>query len=91
MKMKPPVASLKPTVAEYLAEKIDLSGRTQTEISELCGFKRPPMVSMLRYGRVRLPYDRIRTLARVLRIDHRELALLAIEEYDPELMKLLKL
>ncbi len=78
------------TVAQYIALKIDESGRTQNEISELCGFKRPHMVSMLKHGRVSLPYDRISSLARALRVDQRELALLAVSEYEPDLFRILK-
>lgn len=79
----------KQTVAQYLAEKIDASCLTQAEISRLCGFKRPQMVSMLRYGRVALPFDRIVPLARALGVDEHELAVLAVSEYEPELFEIL--
>lgn len=77
------------TVSTFLAAAIDASGRTQQQIADVCGFKRPNMVSMMIHGKVKVPYKQIKPLARALRIDHRELARVVIGETEPELLTLL--
>lgn len=77
-----------PTVAEFLANVIEASHKSQTEISEICGFARPHMVSMMKTGKTSLPFDKIQPLARALGIDPLPLFKLALAEYRPDLFAL---
>lgn len=72
------------TVAEFIARRIDESGRTQQQIADICGFKAQNMVSHIRYGRVPVPMGKIRVLARALNIDPLELCERMLREYEPE-------
>ena len=76
-----------PTVAEYIADKIEKCGRTQMQIAKLCGVK-PNFVSMLKTGATPVPTTKIRLLAQALRTDPLELCRLVLAEYNPELMGL---
>ncbi len=78
------------SVAQFIADAIDASGRTQQQIADACGFSRPNFISMLKTGKTRVPYERIIPLAQALRVDHRVLARLAIGEYEPYLLNILE-
>lgn len=80
----------KPSVSQFIADAIETSGRTQRQIAEIAGFNKANVISMLKTGQVKVPYDRIRSLARALRVDHVELARLTIGEYEPHLLTLLE-
>lgn len=60
--------------------------KSQTEIAKAVGFKSPNMLSMVKYGKVKLPLKRVPALCRELGIPLDELLLLTMgEEYpDPE-------
>lgn len=80
----------KPSVAQFITDAIETSGRSQQQIAEIAGFKQPNVISMLKAGKVKLPFERIRPLARALRVDHVELARLTIGEYEPHLLTILE-
>ena len=57
---------LKPTpeisVADFIAQKLVESDKTQIEISQLCGFENANVVSMIKTGKTKLPINRIGTV-----------------------------
>lgn len=77
------------TVAAFLKDQIERCGRTQMEISELCGFQRPQMVSMMKSGRTRVPLEKMRVLARAIGADPLAFAKLVLNEYNQDLLWLL--
>jgi hypothetical protein len=78
------------SVADFLNQQIEFCGRTQIQISEICGFQRPQMVSMMKTGRTRVPLDKMRVLARAVGADPLEFSKLVLGEYNPDLLWLLE-
>ncbi len=76
-----------PTVAEFLRERIDNCNRSQNEISDMCGFKRPNMISMLKTGRTAVPLNKIQPLARALDLDPLDLFRRVYGEYQSEVLR----
>ena len=72
------------TVAEYLAEQIDLSPKLQVEIAKEAGFENPNILTMLKQGKTKIPLNRIGPLAQALGINPRHLMRKVLEEYMPE-------
>lgn len=72
------------TVARYLAVQIASSDLTQKEIADALGYEHPNVVSMIKTGATKLPFNKIGPLAAVLRIDPRYLLRLALSEYQPD-------
>jgi hypothetical protein len=48
-------AQRKPTVAEYLAAQISLSGKSQADIAREVGYERSNVVNMMKQGTLKLP------------------------------------
>ncbi len=72
------------TVANFLADRLADSDKTQREIAEECGFPAPNIITMLKKGDTKLPIDRIGALAKSLDVDAAHLLRLAMSEYLPE-------
>lgn len=74
----------RPTVAEFLADKIAAIDKTQRQISEECGFDNPNIITMFKNGLTKLPINRIAPLAKALDVDPAHLLRLVMNEYMPE-------
>lgn len=71
----------RPTVAEFLADKIAAIDKTQRQISEECGFDNPNIITMFKNGLTKLPINRIGSLAKALDVDPAYLLRLVMNEY----------
>jgi transcriptional regulator with XRE-family HTH domain len=71
------------TVADYIADRLASIDKTQRQIAEECGFESPNIITMFKQGRMKLPLDRIGTLAKALDVDAAYLLRLAMQEYLP--------
>jgi len=63
--------------------------KTQTEIAAAAGFVAVHMLAMIKSGAARLPLDRVPSLARALETDPARLLLLAVEQQDRALARVL--
>jgi len=75
---------VRPTVAEFIAERLANSHKTQREIAEECGFEKANVVTMLKSGTMKLPLNRGGAMARALDADPAYLLRLAMREYLPD-------
>ena len=71
----------RPTVAEFLADKIAAIDKTQRQIAEECGFDNPNIITMFKNGLTKLPINRIGPLAKALDVDPAYLLRLVMNEY----------
>ena len=75
----------KPTVAEYLAAQIALSGKTQTDIAREVGYGRGKnIVNMIKQGVTKLPTNKVSLFAKALGVDPLHLLRLTLSEYMPD-------
>lgn len=74
------------SVAQLVANQIEKLAptRTQREIAERMGFRRPNMLSMIRCGRAAIPFEKIPVFARELEIDSGLLLRMHLKEVWPE-------
>lgn len=81
----------KSSIVYCLRDRIDfLKPRFgQTHIAARIGFKNPSMLSMMKRGEVKVPLDRIPSIARVLEVDPTVLFRLALEQHwdDPSVIE----
>jgi hypothetical protein len=73
-----------------LADLIDQSSLTQTEIAQKLGYPRPNIITMFKQGSTRVPLNKIGPLARILDVDAVWLLRRALREYQPELWEVLE-
>lgn len=73
-----------PTVASFIAERINNSPKTQSQIAKEVGFNTPNIVSMVKSGTARLPINKVPSMARALETDPVDLLILCLKEYQPE-------
>jgi transcriptional regulator with XRE-family HTH domain len=76
--------------AIYFTQAIDASGLTQREVARRAGFAKPNVISMMKHGGTKIPIARIPDLARALDVDPREFLATAMEEYQPEIWKVIR-
>ncbi len=72
------------TVAEFIADRLAESDKTQREIAQECGFEHPNIITMFKNGSTKLPVNRIGALAKALDVDPAHLLRLVMLEYLPE-------
>lgn len=72
------------SVAEYLADQIEQSPKSQLEIAEEAGFETPNIITMFKQGKTKIPLIRVGPLALALGINPRHLLRRVLEEYMPE-------
>lgn len=72
------------TVAEYLADKLAATDKTQRQIAEECGFDNPNIITMFKTGQTKLPINRIGPLAKALDADPVHLLRMVMLEYMPD-------
>jgi plasmid maintenance system antidote protein VapI len=71
------------TVAEFIADRLAEIDKTQREIAEACGFETPNVITMFKNGQMKVPLDRVGSLAKALDVDPAHLLRLAMQEYLP--------
>lgn len=74
---------------EYLDMLIDMSGLKNVEISRQIGLKQANYLSMVRKGDSKIAIERVPKLAKALNIDPAHLVRAALEEYNPELLRII--
>jgi hypothetical protein len=72
------------TVAQFLDNAINMSGKTQIEIATEIGYDKPNIITMFKQGKTRLPINKIGTVAVALGVDPVHMLRLALSEYLPE-------
>ena len=72
------------SVAEYLADQIEKSPKSQLEIAAEAGFETPNIITMFKQGKTKIPLNRVGPLAIALGINPRHLLRRVLEEYMPE-------
>lgn len=72
------------TVADFIADRLAESDKTQREIAEECGFEKPNIITMFKTGVTKLPLNRIGPLAKALDADPAHLLRLVMSEYMPD-------
>lgn len=87
-----PTITTKPTspTAAHLERAIAVSGRSQKEIAGLSGFPRPNVISMMKSGEMKVPIERVPALARACDTDPVKFVLIAMHEYQPEVLQVLR-
>ncbi len=71
------------TVADYLTHAMKISGKTQKEIALEAGFAKPNILSMMKQGLTKVPFERIPALARACGVSEAAFMRLAMQEYMP--------
>ena len=72
------------TVADFLADRLAESDKTQRQIAEECGFETSNIITMFKTGATKLPLNRIGPLAKSLEVDAAHLLRLVMLEYFPD-------
>jgi hypothetical protein len=72
------------TVADFIADRLAESDKTQRQIAEECGFETPNIITMFKTGATKLPLNRIGPLAKAMEIDAAHLLRLVMLEYAPD-------
>jgi len=72
------------TVADYISQQIDLSGKSQLEIAREAGFNKPNIITMIKQGKTKLPMSKVGPMARALGVDPKHLYRLVMQEYEPD-------
>ncbi|MES2365738.1 MAG: XRE family transcriptional regulator [Pseudomonadota bacterium] len=77
-------ATIYTTVADFIADRLADSDKTQREIAQECGFEKPNIITMFKTGSTKLPLNRIAALAKALDADPAHLLRLVMREYIPD-------
>ena len=72
------------TVADFIADRLAESDKTQRQIAEECGFETSNIITMFKTGATKLPLNRIGPLANSLEVDAAYLLRLVMLEYFPD-------
>jgi transcriptional regulator with XRE-family HTH domain len=72
------------TVAEFIADHLAQSDKTQRQVAQEIGFDNPNVISMFKKGTLKLPINRIEALAKALDADPIHLLRLVMLENLPE-------
>lgn len=72
------------TVAEYLTQQINLSGKSQVEIAQEVGYDKANVITMFKQGKTRLPINKAPAFAKALGVDPVHMLRLVMNEYSPE-------
>lgn len=77
-------------VAVFISSAVDRSPKRQQEIASEAGLGRQNIISMMKTGVTKVPFARIPKLAKALDVDPKRLFQLCVEEYMPELTKVIE-
>lgn len=72
------------TIADFIADRLAESDKTQREIAAECGFETPNIITMFKKGSTKVPLNRIGVLAKALDADPAHMLRLAMREYMPD-------
>lgn len=75
-----------PTVAEYLAGKIEVCGKAADEIADAIGYDTPAVIQAFAQGTAKVPVAKIGPLSRALEIDSVYFLRLVLSEYMPDVL-----
>lgn len=90
---RPPEADAPPPLdafARRFAELLDASGKTQRQVAKELGYRHPNILSMFKTGVTRVPFDKVSSFAFMVGVDERELILLWLATYMPEMQQALE-
>jgi hypothetical protein len=76
--------------SEHIRALINASQKSDQQIAEEIGYERGSVIGMVRVGAVKLPLEKVPAFARALNADVTELCRLALEEYSPVALKLMR-
>lgn len=71
------------TIADFIADRLAETDKTQREIAAECGFETPNIITMFKNGSTKVPLNRIGALAKALDADPAHMLRLAMQEYMP--------
>jgi hypothetical protein len=71
------------SVAEFIADKLAVSGKTPQQIAQECGFAHPNMITMIINSQMKLPITDIASLAKALNVNGASLLRQVMLEYCP--------
>ena len=84
-----PVSRNESKVARYIDLQIRaLEPKTQTQIADEAELPQRNLLSMIRTGTTKLPFERIPGIAKALKVDQNHLFRMALEEYQPNIKNL---
>ncbi|EHP7135701.1 XRE family transcriptional regulator [Salmonella enterica subsp. enterica serovar Thompson] len=73
--------------AAYIDSLITISPKSQATIAKEIGYKNANNLSLIKSGKIPLPVDKVRALAKALDADPVRLMLMVLEERHPELLE----
>lgn len=71
-------------VAQFVAHRIQVTGKAQKEIAREVGFDKPNMITLIKQGHTKLPLAKIGVMAIALESDPVALLKLCLSTYHPE-------
>lgn len=71
-------------VAQFIAHRIQVTGKAQKEIAREVGFDKPNMITLIKQGHTKLPLAKIGLMATALEADPVALLKLCLGTYYPE-------
>lgn len=78
------VSAKKRTVAQFIAQQLAVSGKTQREVADELGYENANIISMFKQGVTKLPLNKVGPLAKALEVEPYPLLELVMREYMPE-------
>lgn len=72
------------TVAGYITHQLAIAEKTQKEVSNEIGYRKPNMITMFKQGQTKIPLNKIGPLAAALGVDPVHLLRMALREYLPD-------
>lgn len=82
--MAKPEPKARVSVAGYLRQQIDFSGKTQAEIAQEVGGYGVNFISLIKHGKSKLPINKVPLFAKALGLDSAHLFRMVMQEYNPE-------
>ena len=76
--------------ARLFSNYVNLSHLTQKEIAARAGYPRPNIITMFKTGETKIPIEKIPVFAEILGIDPKRFLRVALEEYDPGVLKVIE-
>jgi len=76
--------------ARLFSNYVNLSHLTQREIAARAGYPRPNIITMFKTGETKIPIEKIPVFAEILGIDPKRFLRVALEEYDPGVLKVIE-
>lgn len=71
-------------VTQFVSIAIAASGKTQTQIAQEVGFEHPNVISMIKNGETKLPFNRVSAFANAVGVPEKSLMSCALRDYMPE-------